>query len=330
MKRALVVGIDKYINMNSLSGCENDAVEVASMLAKNGDGSPNFQVKLITSDNDVVSAEILQDAIAQLFNSDADTVLLFFAGHGYVEPKTHAAYIVSQDGSKGGYGVTLADIVSQANTAYPKIKSTVIILDSCQSGAAGEAQLLGDSDISHIGTGVTILTACRKNGVAEESGGHGLFTRLLLEGLSGTASDVVGRITPASVYALIDQSLGAWGQRPLYKANVQSFVTLREVPSKVPLSVIRDLPAYFPMPSSVYRLDPSCEPDRGEETERLKCIPVDLSKVRTYRHMQNMNRFGLVVPVDQPHMWHAAVFATGCKLTALGAHYRSLAEKNRI
>ena len=43
-------------------------------------------------------------------------------------------------------------------------------------------------------------------------------------------SDVIGRITPASVYALIDQTLGAWGQRPLYKANVQSFVTLREVP----------------------------------------------------------------------------------------------------
>ena len=132
----------------------------------------------------------------------------------------------------------------------------------------------------------------------------------MLEGLSGTASDVVGRITPASVYALIDQTLGAWGQRPLYKANVQSFITLREVPPKVPLSVIRDLPNYFPAPSSVYRLDPSCEPDRGEEAEKLKSIPVDPSKVRVYRDMQNMNRFGLVVPVDQPHMWHAAVYAT--------------------
>lgn len=330
MKRALVVGIDKYISMDGLSGCENDAVEVAAMLARNGDGSPNFQVKLQTSDNDIVTAGILQDAIGQLFEGDADTVLLFFAGHGYVDPKTRAGYIVSQDASKGSFGVNLADIVGQANAAYPKIKSTVIVLDSCQSGAAGESQLLGDTDIAQIGTGVTILTACRKDGVAEEEGGHGIFTRLLLEGLSGTASDVIGRITPASVYALIDQTLGAWGQRPLYKANVQSFVTLREVPPKVPLSVIRELPVYFPTPSSVYKLDPSCEPERGEETERLKEISVDAMKVRVYRDMQNMNRFGLVVPVDQPHMWHAAVHGTGCKLTALGAHYRSLAEKGRI
>lgn len=330
MKRALVVGIDKYISMGGLSGCENDAVEVAAALAKNGDGSPNFQVKLLTSDNEIVTAGILQVAITQLFEGDADTALLFFAGHGFVDPKTRAGYIVSQDGDRGALGVTLADIVGQANSAYPKIKSTVIILDSCQSGAAGESQLLGDTDVSQIGTGVTILTACRKDGVAEEVGGHGLFTRLLLEGLSGTASDVVGKITPASVYSLIDQTLGAWGQRPLYKANVQSFVTLREVPPKVPLNVIRELPAYFPTPSAVYKLDPSCEPERGEESERLKNIPVDAAKVRAYRDMQNMNRFGLVVPVDQPHMWHAAVYSTGCKLTALGAHYRSLAEKNII
>jgi hypothetical protein len=330
MKRALIVGIDKYISMGGLSGCENDAVELAAMLARNGDGSPNFHVRLLTSDNEIVTAGILQDAITELFDGDADTALFFFAGHGYLDSKTRAGYIVSQDGDRGALGVTLADIVSQANVAYPKIRSTVIILDSCQSGAAGEPQLLGDTDVSQIGTGVTILTACRKNGVAEEEDGHGIFTKLLLEGLSGTASDVVGRITPASVYSLIDQTLGAWGQRPLYKANVQSFVTLREVPPKVPFSVIRDLPTYFPSPSSIYKLDPSCEPDRGEEAERLKDIPVDPHKVRAYRDMQNMNRFGLIVPVDQPHMWHAAVFSTGCKLTALGAHYRSLAANNRI
>ena len=33
MKRALIVGIDKYISMGGLSGCENDAVELAAMLA---------------------------------------------------------------------------------------------------------------------------------------------------------------------------------------------------------------------------------------------------------------------------------------------------------
>jgi hypothetical protein len=206
----------------------------------------------------------------------------------------------------------------------------VIILDSCQSGAAGDVQVLGNTDVAAVGTGVTILTACRRDGVAAEEDGHGLFTSLLCEGLQGTSSDVIGRITPASIYSLIDQTLGDWEQRPLYKANVQNFVTLREVEPKVSLETLRLLPDYFPDAADVFKLDPSCEPDRGEETARLAHIPVDKTRERQYRQMQNLNRHGLVVPVDQPHMWHAAVHSTGCRLTALGAHYRRLAKDERI
>lgn len=50
MKRALVVGFDKYLKA-PLTGCENDAVAVATVLKTNGDGSPNFAVELLTSDN---------------------------------------------------------------------------------------------------------------------------------------------------------------------------------------------------------------------------------------------------------------------------------------
>ena len=42
------------------------------------------------------------------------------------------------------------------------------------------------------------------------------------------------------------------------------------------------------------------------------------------------NRWKQSEPVDQPHMWHAAVYSTGCKLTALGAHYHNLAKLGRI
>ena len=42
------------------------------------------------------------------------------------------------------------------------------------------------------------------------------------------------------------------------------------------------------------------------------------------------NRHGLIVPVDAEHMYYATINSTGCKLTALGAHYRKLAEAKRI
>lgn len=330
MRKALVIGIDKYPG-SPLTGCENDAVAVASTLKNNGDGSPNFEVKLVTSDDTEVTASVIHDALKELFSGDAETALFYFAGHGIVSTTTNAGHLVSQDGKKGSWGVALNDLIGMANAAYPKIQSTVIILDSCNSGYAGEVAMFNNEQISAIGSGVTILTACHRNGTAAETDDErGLFTTILLDGLNGASADILGHVTPASVYSHIDQTLGAWEQRPIYKANVQNFVTLRDVPPKIPLEVLRKLPEYFENPTDQFKLDPSYEPDRGEETERLKDIPVVSENVNKYRDLQLCNRFGLIVPIDQPHMWHAAIYSTGCKLTAFGAHFRKLAEIGRI
>ncbi len=329
MRRALVIGIDKYAN-KPLSGCEKDAISVASLLEKNGDGSPNFDVRLISSDNSVVSSETIQNALSELFAADADTALLYFAGHGIISPTTNVGYIVSQDGKRGSWGVSLAEILGMANKASPKIKSTVIILDSCNSGYAGEVVGLATDQVSVIGTGVTILTACHREGGAAEENGHGLFTSILLDGLSGGASDICGRVTPAAVYSHIDQTLGSWEQRPIYKANVQTFVTLRHVEPKIPPEVLRRLPQYFKNSTDNFKLDPSFEPDRMNIPEHLRNTPPNEDNVRIFKELQLCNRHGLVVPIDAQHMYYAAINSTACKLTALGAHYRKLAQLNRI
>ncbi len=329
MKKALVVGIDDYPN-SPLSGCVNDAVAIANTLEKNGDGSPNFSIRLLTSNETNVSTAVLSAAISELFSGDADTVILFFAGHGIINPDTNAGYIVSQNGAKGSWGIALSELLGLANRAYPRIKSTVIILDSCHSGFAGEVPALGNEHIAAIGNGVTILTACHRSGTADEMNGHGLFTNILLDGLSGGAADVCGRITPASVYSHVDQTLGPWEQRPIYKANVQTFVTLRQVNPKIPLETLRRLPQYFPDVTSTFSLDPSFEPDRENVPAEFKNVPVNEDNVRVFKELQMCNRHGLVVPINVEHMYYAAIESTGCKLTALGAHYRKLAEMKRI
>lgn len=329
MKKALIVGIDDYPSF-PLNGCVNDAVAIANTLERNGDGSPNFSIRLLTSNEEAVSTAILSEAIHNLFKGDADTVLLFFAGHGIINPDTNAGYIVSQNGARGSWGVSLSEVLGLANGAYPRIKSTVIILDSCHSGFAGEVSGLGNDQIAAIGTGVTILTACHRNGTAAEVSGHGLFTDILLDGLSGSSADICGRITPASIYAHVDQTLGPWEQRPIYKANVQTFVTLRQVNPKIPLEIIRRLPDYFPDATSTFSLDPSFEPDRENVPAEFKTIPVNVDNVRIFKELQLCNRHGLVMPINAEHMYYAAIGSTGCKLTALGAHYRKLAEMKRI
>jgi len=282
MKKALVVGIDDYPS-SPLNGCVNDAVSVANILEKNSDGSPNFSVRLLTSNETNVSSENLSNALEELFRGDAETIIFFFAGHGIINQETNAGIIVSQDGKKGSWGVSLSDILTMANNAYPRVRSTVIVLDSCHSGFAGEVQTLGNN-ISVIGNGVTILTACHREGTASESHGHGLFTGLFLDGLSGSAADICGRITPASVYAHIDQTLGPWEQRPIYKTNVQSFVTLRDVTPKVPLEILRHLPIYFPDAAYKFPLNPSFESDRENIPENLRDIAVDETNMRILKN----------------------------------------------
>jgi len=329
MKKALIIGIDDY-PINPLHGCVNDAVAVGNTLETNGDGSPNFSVRLLISNQLNVSTAVLSDAISELFTGDADTVLLFFAGHGIINQDTNTGYIVSQNGSRGTWGVSLSEILGLANRAYPRIKSSVIILDSCHSGFAGEVPSLGNEQISVIGSGVTILTACHREGTAGESNSHGLFTGILLDGLTGSSADICGRITPASVYSHIDQTLGPWEQRPIYKANVQTFVTLRLVSPKIPLDVLRRLPEYFEDATCILNLDPSFEPDRENIPPQFKNIPVNVENARIFKELQMCNRHGLVMPVGAEHMYYAAINSMGCKLTALGAHYRKLAEMRRL
>lgn len=330
MKKALVIGIDDYPT-NPLAGCVNDAKAIGSVLAYNGDGSPNFSVLTLTSDKVTVSSALLESSISELFKGDADTALLFFAGHGIINPVTNAGYLVSQNGVKGAWGLSLVDVLAMANAASPRIKSSVIILDSCHSGYAGEISGLGNQTIAAIGNGVTILTACHREQTAAENNGHGLFTGILLDGLNGSSADICGRITPASVYSHVDQTLGPWEQRPIYKANVHTFVTLREVSPRVPKEILRRLPRYFPDAAYTFPLDPSYEPDRSNMSVEMKeKYPADENHQRIFTELQQCNRHGLVTPVDTPHMYFAALESKACKLSALGAHYRKLAELNRI
>lgn len=331
-KRALVIGIDDY-GQDSLNGCEKDAISIAEAIEVNADGSPNFETRLLLGSNQEITSEVLHDQVTQLFSSSCDIAFFYFAGHGLLDSSLDRGYLVAQNSKRPHWGIQLNDIVQLAARAHPGVKSSVIMLDSCHAGMAGVDVLKDASEISRIGTGLTILAACRTNESAMEElgGGGGVFTNLVVDALRGGAADVLGRITPASVYAYIDQTLGAWGgQRPVYKANVDEFIVLRKVPPKVPEVTIRQLPKWFKDASSVFKLDPTYEEDRanvdlGDEIP----MPID-EHVQIFKQLQNCNRNGLVEPVDAEHMYYAAMNSTGCKLTAAGAHYWKLASNKRV
>jgi Caspase domain len=277
----------------------------------------NFGVKLLAAsgETNAVNRQQLKAAITELFVDKSDVALLYFAGHGHIEAT--GGYILASDSQTGDMGLPLAEILTLANQS--QAKSKIIILDSCNSGIAGTPP--GAAANAELSEGLTIMTASTAEQYATEVDGSGVFTTLLVDALNGAAANLVGEVTPGSVYAHIDQSLGEWDQRPVFKTNVKSFVSLRRVQPPISLADLHLLKDFFPNPGFQFQLDPEFEPESSEPNPE---------KCQKFAVLQRYNRVNLLIPVDAPHMWHAAMESKSCQLTVLGEHYRRLVCKGSI
>ncbi len=201
----------------------------------------------------------------------------------------------------------------------------IIVLDSCYSGHAGSMKALGQRAL--LSEGMTILTASSQGQYANEINGSGVFTTLFVDALEGGAADLLGQITPGSVYAHIDQSLGLWEQRPTFKTNVQNFTSLRRVTPPISLSDLREIAALFPDPNFQFLLNPSFEPQPASVVHGYSPDPLNTEK---FALLQKLNRLNLVRPEGEEHMYFAAMNSKSCSLTSLGKHYWQLIKKQRI
>lgn len=324
MRKALIVGINFYDHGNQLFGCVDDAHTVKAALERDDGGAVNFDCMLLTgtSVSDRVDRSNLKDNIKMLFQNDSEIALFYFAGHGHIEAT--GGYLLATDSKRGDEGISLSEILIMANNSPARNK--VIVLDSCHSGIAGSVP--ADDTLATLSEGLTVLTASTKDQYATEENGRGVFTTLFVDALNGSAANLTGDITPGSVYAHIDQSLGAWEQRPVFKTNVKHFVSLRKVAPPIPTTDLRRITEFFPSPGFEFQLDPTYETEmKGRDAGMPLPNP---ENTRTFAILQSYNKLNLLVPVGVPHMWNAAMESKSCKLTALGEHYRRLVEKNRI
>lgn len=317
MRKALIVGVNYYKEVSDLNGCVNDAYNVKNVLERNADGTLNFDINLITAidEDTIITKNILKDNIENLFSGDSEIALFYYSGHGYIE--STGGYLVTSECQRGDDGLDLNNLMNIVNDS--KVKNKIIILDSCHSGELGNLKY--NDSLSVLSEGTTILTACSKEQYAIESENTGVFTNLLVDALYGAASNLIGDVTPGSVYAHIDQSLGAWEQRPIFKTNVKEFVSLRKNMPSISVEDLRKITGLFNKPSDIFKLDPTYEPTSESFIE---------DNGKKFEVLQNYNRVNLVVPVEEKHMYYAAMNSKGCKLTPLGIHYWNLVNKNRI
>jgi Caspase domain len=316
MRRALLVGINDYPSA-PLSGCVNDAEAMERLLSRHDDGGVNFDTQLLTSDREQVTRARLRESIEVLFADPAEAALFYFSGHG--TENDLGGYLVTSDASSYDEGVSLTDVLALANRAV-HIREVAIIIDSCHSGWLGNVPAVDNAHAS-LREGLSILSASRSSQASLEEDAGGVFTQLVCSALDGGAADILGNVSVASIYAYVDQALGAWDQRPLFKSHVSRMLSLRTARPAIDIAILRRLPEWFETPDAEFPLTP-----RHEHTAE----PQDSEAEATFRCLQRCNRVKLVEPVDEEDMYYAAINSTGCRLTALGRYYWKLAADGRI
>jgi Caspase domain len=326
IKKALIAGIGNYPGKQKLKGSVYDAQTLFELISQNGDEdkTKNFDATLLINPG---SKQELKSSIMELFQAEGlDIALFYFAGHGAYD--YFGYHMVTPDHRQHDRGIPMSQLLTAVRKSSAKNK--IIILDCCHAGGI-EDDTKTDGMGIYLEEGVTILASSKADEPSVEKNGHTVFSNLLIEALRGGAADLSGYISPGSIYTYIDKALGPNDQRPVFKANISGFVSLRKVEPPVPEEILNNLTVLFPDdPDKPLTLDSSFEyTNDPAEKHEFKIPYADKENVARFKQLQKLEGVGLVVPVGEEHMYWAAMNSKACKLTPLGQHYWRLANDKR-
>jgi tetratricopeptide (TPR) repeat protein len=197
---ALVVGISKYDKLpetGQLQFPERDAESIYSVLISPEGG--NFRAenvhRLIGSRANLANLRHEVEEWLPSVAKDDDRVLIYFAGHGFVN--NGKAYLAPYDIDPKNIAGTGYPMDRLGNSIATKIKGKwkVLLTDSCHSGSImppADAATVNAS-LAGLDRSLFSLTASRDREQSFESpewgGGHGIFTYYVVKGLEGSADE---------------------------------------------------------------------------------------------------------------------------------------------
>ncbi|MFT4126857.1 MAG: caspase family protein [Gordonia sp. (in: high G+C Gram-positive bacteria)] len=358
-RRALVVGINRYDlpGMTELRAAASDARAIADLLAKNADGTDNWEVIREIDAGKGIRANRLERALHRLLHPEFgstkhpaptadDELLIYFSGHAETGLLGGTRLATSE-----GSGIPFNDLLEGVHRS--PAKAITILLDCCLSGAVGnDFPSFGNDPTRHdraiIREGLTILTACRPG---EEAVEHllvdsrrrarpaGAFTRFLVAGLKGACADVLGEITAFDLYAYAAQGFvrSPAEQRPMLKSHVTHDSPIRRADATIDIGVLTTITDFFPDKEATVTLTPAHDHDPDDPTS-LSRVDKDTpyqkftgsAVQREFDHLKAYRDAGLVSSSD------GSDFALCCRdrktveLTALGDYYWDLVTTGTI
>lgn len=153
----------------------------------------------------IISAVEKLKNVANAYDGDA-SVIFYYAGHGFPDEKQNTAYLLPIDGNASDIkttGYSLAKLYKDLQSL--NVKSSIVFLDACFSGAKREDKMLASSRGVAVKVkeeapqgNMVVFSASQGDETAHqlEDKGHGLFTYYLLKGLQLNGSDVtLGKLT---------------------------------------------------------------------------------------------------------------------------------------
>ena len=233
-RHAVLIGINAYQDpqVRDLQFACADAQAMYDLLTDPLRGRYNPDNVTLLLDEEATKKRILATLRYELREAiePEDTVVIYFAGHGMPTPDVgdHPSadgmekFLVPHDGTLGMIGLSGISMEElRKNLGFLKARQIICLLDCCFSGAAGGRttsdpqfqaratltdEFLGDLS----GEDRLVMTACGVNEVSLESSEeeHGLFTKYVIEGLSGAAdTDGDGVVGVAELYDYVHREV---------------------------------------------------------------------------------------------------------------------------
>ena len=205
---AVVIGINEYQKWPKLKHAVNDARSMGDVLRKIG-----FDEIIMLLDGDATQQNIRRVLGDDLYakTQDEDRVFIFFAGHGQTQDlpnNSKAGYIIPVEGELNNYYSTAISMHQlQELSDRLRAKHMLFALDSCFSGLLrlrGGVPDAYDAMASTTAPARQVLTAGSEGEQVAEVGGHGLFTKVLIDGLQSAVDLSQGKhITATQLYQFL-------------------------------------------------------------------------------------------------------------------------------
>jgi len=214
---AVVVGVSKYQRLpggQQLQFADRDAGSFADALMNAGVNGENIR-RLIGADATASAIKAVIGNWLAISASDSDTVILFFSGHGVFERQFQESYLLGYDSDPRDPYTTALSVseIGQALKTRVRARRVLILVDALRRdffdpGSGGAADASGFTSafnqLSMSRSGASVMIASGPGEFSREGqrwGGHGVFTRHLIDALSpGGDRNADGLITADELF----------------------------------------------------------------------------------------------------------------------------------